>query len=566
MRSRLARETAVLGIFLVLAVIVFAHVWAHPARRVVGGNDPFLFIWFLRWTPYALSHGLDPWFTHSIAVPDGANVLWNTSVPLLGLLASPITLIVSPVVAFNTLMTLGLALSAWVMYLVARRWVGTGPAVVAGLIYGFGPPMIGASLGHLHLIVAIFPPLVLVLLDDLLVRRRSPMRTGLLLGLAAAAQFFIGSELLTTTVMVAALGLLILAIEHRSRIRAALRPAAIGLGTAVTVATVLLIEPVWYLFHGPQRVTGFVQPPGVTVSDLVNYVVPDQLQHFAPQAALQISRHHTSNAAEVVNYLGIPLLILLAVIAVRRWRSPLVRLLVPLGVIVSVLSLGPWLHVRGRNTGIKLPWRLVQYLPVLKNVLPSRLSLYVLGCVALVVAVELDAIRRADALPRWTSRAVLAVALIPLVPAVPLVTGSVPVPRFFTSSAVHVLRQNSTVLVVPFPYAEHAVAMEWQAEAGLRYRMPGGYVLLPGPQGRVFNPTPTPFTIQLAALERGRITVAKAMAAPDVRQDYRRLDPAAVVLGPCAHRTALMEFISTIVGRSPRTVGGVQLWDPSAAQ
>jgi hypothetical protein len=131
---------------------------------------------------------------------------------------------------------------------------------------------------------------------------------------------------------------------------------------------------------------------------------------------------------------------------------------------------------------------------------------------------------------------------------------------------VHVLRQNSTVLVVPFPYAEHAVAMEWQAEAGLRYRMPGGYVLLPGPQGRVFNPTPTPFTIQLAALERGRITVAKAMAAPDVRQDYRRLDPAAVVLGPCAHRTALMEFISTIVGRSPRTVGGVQLWDPSAAQ
>lgn len=563
MRSRLARETAVLAVFLVLAIIVFAHVWAHPARRVVGGNDPYLFIWFLRWTPYAVSHGLNPWFTHRIAVPGGANVLWNTSVPLLGLLAAPITLIVSPVIAFNTLMTLGLALSAWVMYLVARRWVGTGPAVVTGLVYGFGPPMIGASLGHLHLIVAVFPPLVLVLLDDLLVRRRSPLRTGLLLGLAAAAQFFIGSELLTTTVIVAALGLLILAIEHRSQIRSALRPAAIGLGTAALVAAVLLVQPVWYLFHGPQRVTGFVQPPGVTVSDLVNYVVPDQLQHFAPQAALRISRHHTSNAAEVVNYLGIPLLILLAVIAVRRWRSPLVRLLVPLGVIVSVLSLGPWLHIYGRNTGIKLPWRLVQYLPVLKNVLPSRLSLYVLGCVALVVAVELNAVRRANPVPRWTSRAAVAVALIPLVPAVPLAAGAVPVPGFFTSSAVHALRPDSTVLVVPFPYAEHAVAMEWQAEAGLRFRMPGGYVLLPSPQGRVFNPRPTPFTIQLAALERGQITVAKAMAARDVRQDYRRLDPAAVVLGPCPHRTALMEFISTIVGRSPKTVGGVQLWDLS---
>jgi hypothetical protein len=563
MRSRLARETAVLGVFLVLAIIVFAHSWAHPTRRVVGGNDPYLFIWFLRWTPYAISHGLNPWFTHHIAIPGGANVLWNTSVPLLGLLAAPITLTVSPIVAFTTLMTLGLALSAWVMYLVARRWVGTGPAVVTGLVYGFGPPMIGASLGHLHLIVAVFPPIVLVLLDDLLVRRRSPLRTGVLLGLAAAAQFFIGSELLTTTVIVAALGLLVLALEHHRLIRAALRPAAIGLGTAAVVATAVLAEPVWFLFRGPQRVTGFVQPPGVSVSDLITYVVPDQLQHFAPRVALQISRHHTSNAAEVVNYVGIPLLIVLLVIAVRRWRSNLVRLFLPLAIIVSLLSLGPWLHVRGRNTGIDLPWRLVQYLPVLKNVLPSRLSLYVLGCVALVVAVELEAVRKSATLPRWSSRAAVAVALLPLVPAVPLTAGAVSVPSFFTSSAVHVLRPNSTVLVVPFPYAQHAVAMEWQAEAGLRYRMPGGYVLLPSPRGRVFNPAPTPLTAQLAALEGGRTTVAKALAAYDVQQDYRRLDPAAVVLGPCLHRTELMEFISSIVGRSPRNVGGVQLWDLS---
>ena len=157
-------------------------------------------------------------------------------------------------------------------------------------------------------------------------------------------------------------------------------------------------------------------------------------------------------------------------------------------------------------------------------------------------------------------------ALLPLVPAVPLTAGVVPVPSFFTSSAVHVLRPNSTVLVVPFPYAEHAVAMEWQAEAGLRYRMVGGYVLLPSPHGRMFNPAPTPLTIQVASLERGQITVAKALAAHDVQQDYRRLDPAAVVLGPCRHRAELMEFISAIVGRSPRAVGGVQLWDLSTGR
>jgi hypothetical protein len=561
MRShRLARETATLGLFLVLAIIVFAHSWAHPSARVQGGNDPYLFIWFLRWVPYAISHGLNPWVTHNVAIPAGANVLWNTSVPLLGLLISPVTLLAGPTAAFTTLMTLGLALSGWVMYIVARRWMGTGPALVAGLVYGFGPPMIGTALGHLHLVFAVFPPLVLLLLDDLLVRGRPPVRTGLLLGLAATAQFFVGSEILTTTAIVAAIGLVILAIEHHSRIRSALRPAAIGIGTAALVTGVLLAEPLWYLFRGPQHVGSVVQPPGVAVSDLMTYVVPDQLQHFAPQGALNISRHHTSNASEVVNYLGIPLLLLLAYIAVRRRRSSLVQLFVPLGVIVSLLSLGPWLHIRGRNTGIDLPWRVVQYLPILKNVLPARLSLYVMGCVALVVAAELEAGRRDWRIPRWSGRAAVVVALLPLLPAVPFASGFVPVPSFFTTNAVHVLQPNSTVLVVPFPYAQHAVAMEWQAEAGLRYRMPGGYVLLPTPQGRAFNPPWTPLTRQLANLERGQSTAAQALATPGVRDAYRQMHPSAVVLGPCQHRAALMEFISNIVGHPPTTVGGVQLW------
>ena len=44
--------------------------------------------WFLAWTPFALLHGHNPFFTNYIDFPVGVNLAANTSVPLLGLLAS----------------------------------------------------------------------------------------------------------------------------------------------------------------------------------------------------------------------------------------------------------------------------------------------------------------------------------------------------------------------------------------------------------------------------------------------------------------------------------------------
>ena len=78
--------------------------------------------------------------------PDGINLMWNTWLPLPGLLLSPLTLLFGPVLTFNVLVTLAYGLSAWSAYLAIHRYVPShGAAACGGLVYGFSPAMVGHS-------------------------------------------------------------------------------------------------------------------------------------------------------------------------------------------------------------------------------------------------------------------------------------------------------------------------------------------------------------------------------------------------------------------------------------
>jgi len=158
--------TALLG-YAVLAFALFTNVWTSPATRWIGlDGDPDSTIWSLQWTTYALVHWLDPFVTNYIFYPTGTNVLWaNADSPTaLGWAATPITLLAGPIVTYNLLQTLALALSAWCAFIAIRRYVRLVPAaLVGGLVYGFGPYMMGQAYGHLALTFCVVPPLLLIL-------------------------------------------------------------------------------------------------------------------------------------------------------------------------------------------------------------------------------------------------------------------------------------------------------------------------------------------------------------------------------------------------------------------
>jgi hypothetical protein len=110
------------------------------SHRVVGGvsDDADVFLWMLRWWPYAIGHGQDPLLSHAIFAPTGVNLAWATSVPLPSLLAAPLTLSFGMVPSFDVLSLVAPALAAFGGYVLCRQIVAAfWPAVAGGLLFGF---------------------------------------------------------------------------------------------------------------------------------------------------------------------------------------------------------------------------------------------------------------------------------------------------------------------------------------------------------------------------------------------------------------------------------------------
>src|SRR3989440_12515864 len=175
-------------IYLVVAVGIFATIWFQPGgpfTNALGvGGDPQLAIWFLRWQGFALAHGHNLLFTTYLDAPQGVNLMWNTTAPLLGVALAPLTATLGGVFAYNVAETLGLATSAMAAFVMIRRYVqatdatGTIAALVGGALYGFSPYMAAHALGHPPAVIPFIPPLQLLVGGELFVRhpRRADRR------------------------------------------------------------------------------------------------------------------------------------------------------------------------------------------------------------------------------------------------------------------------------------------------------------------------------------------------------------------------------------------------------
>ena len=139
----------------------------------------------------------------------------------------------------------GLAGSAWSAYAVARRWLRRrSAAFLAGLVYGFSPAMTHQAIGHLHLVLAFLPPLLLGALVDVL---KGPYRaaTSVRLGLLGAAQLLTGEELLAmTTIAGAVISLILLASRPRTVLRS-WRSFLHGLAVAAVAAAIARDHRQW---------------------------------------------------------------------------------------------------------------------------------------------------------------------------------------------------------------------------------------------------------------------------------------------------------------------------------
>ena len=546
--------------YALLALALFFFIWQAPAARWIGsGKDPELFMWYLGWIPHALTHGQSPLTTDYLSYPAGVNLMWNTSMLFPALVLWPVTAAFGPAVSYNLLMTSALALSAWAGFLAARRFIDQSLAsFVAGGLYGFGPGMLAQTFGHPQTTVALFPPIALILADEILVRQRlQPLLAGSLAGLAAALQLLTGEEVLAVTLLLGVPGVLLLALLHRGRVAEKAPYALRAVAAAVVVGGAAAAYPLAVQFLGPQRVFSDVQPRDVYVSDLWAFIVPGH-QWLQPDYTLGIVRRFTGNRTENDAYLGIPLIAtFVAGLFVCRRRPPLVWAGL-MALLIVLLSMGPHLHIRGRITGIVLPWDAVARLPLFGNVLPSRLMTIAMLGISLVVAGMLAELWSRGIAWRAAGVLMLVASVAAIVPELPYPSHPAGAPAFFAAGGdVARLPEGSVVLVTPFSSKESADAMYWQTLSGYRFRMPEGDAFTPGPY---LGPRPTYLQAALDRLDRGQPADMSEQSLGRARADLGALGVQAVVAGPSRGREAIVSFLSAVIGAPPVQTGGVDVW------
>jgi hypothetical protein len=494
-------------VYVALGVVAILPSWLGGASHTLqcgGCGDNGQEVWFLAWGSHALTHLVNPFRTNWIDFPYGVDLADNTSMPMAGFIGAPITLIFGPIATYNVLLTLAFASSATTCMLACRRWASTPAAFVGGLLYGFSPYMVGQGAGHLFLLFVPIPPLLLLLLDEMLVRQRFRWWiVGLLFALLEIIQLGFSAEIFAETALMMAIGLVLFAFSQRRRFRPKLGYAlrAIILGAVPVIPFALLFA--YEARTGPNHAKGPVHPIRLLAglsTDLAGLVVPTANQRYPFGSSALGSRWVAMTPAHGIvpdvtengAFIGIPLLLLLCLGVWKYRRIPVVQFSALMAAAGLVMSMGSRLHVAGHMTPIRLPFAVLTHLPFLDSEVASRYSLFMWLFVAVLISIIADrwlfSRRRRPAHGRSgasavTSRALpavlLAAGLVSLIPNWPYAIQQIAVPTWFTSVAAKEVPLGSTLLPYPFASGQSNLPELWQALDDFRFRMPTGEAAVP---------------------------------------------------------------------------------------
>jgi hypothetical protein len=496
--------------------------------------------------------------------------MWTPTLPLAAALVSPITVTAGPLVAYNVVSTAAPALAGWTAYLAFRRWTALVPSLTGALIFGFSPFIAAESADHPFLTFSMTAPLILIVLDRMLVVQRASARwDGLWLGLLVWAQLLISEEVLAIEAILAIIAVTTLALLDVRTAAAKLAHALRGLGMAIGVAGLLSAWPLAVQFLGPDRPTSLLWSPSKYSADLWNFVSPTFTTALYPHSAIVLVQHYSANWKESGDYVGVPLLafLVIAFILCRRRRVAWAAAAIALS--AAVLSLGPTLHLAGRNTGIPLPWSLIQGLPLIKDLLPSRVAGSMFLGVGLLVALGLDELKRRRAWARFCGYGLVGLSLVTLAPMIPYYTNKVPVLSTAGPGTACPTYPGTDVVLLP---SSEEYQIFWQTEAGFCFSVPNAPAM---------NVPASPLK-SMSVVDQASRAATGGWAMPSITQavrekavaQFNQLEISAILLGPTPTpsgpapspptppwaRGRLARWLTQLIGVPPASTGDVLIW------
>jgi hypothetical protein len=569
-------QDAVAGLsFVALALWLTNGLWRKPSYGLADNPmDQAFFEWMLAHGARVVTDFAYPFVSYQMNVPEGVNMMANTSVLAISIPMTPVTLLFGPHVAFNVFLTGALLATAVAWYVVlSRHLVRSRLAAWLGAAFAaFAPSMVSHANGHPNIISQFLVPLIVWRT----LRLREPgrwLRNGLILGLLIVWQAFINLEILLMTAIGLGIFLAVALILRRGR-RRDLRPFAAGLALAAVVAVTLLAYPLYVQFFGPQAYHGL--PPYIRrySADLWSYVAYSRESIAGtPQTAKGLAQNPTEENA----FFGWPLALLTVALVLWMRRSVAVIGLAVAGALFAVLSLGSQVTFNGRKTGIPSPWGLLVDIPILNSVVPTRWALAIAPIVGLLLAFGYDRVaelirHHPGAAPqiRFATATVLAMALIPIAPTSLPTKRFTPAPEFVTSGAWRqYVDGGRSVVTLPLPDGSHPDPLRWAAQTGGDMPIARGYFLgpkndpkHPGDRTARFSARARPTSTFFETIRRtGNVPVVTAQRQADAIDDLRFWRAGVVILAPRPDSAAMRLGMIELTGIEPKMIGGVWVWD-----
>jgi hypothetical protein len=385
-----------------------------PAVRDVAG-----YVWDLWWTAHQVVHLGNPWFTDHMAAPVGIQLGYTTTMPLVGLIMTPVTLAFGPAVSFSVVAILLPGLLCYVMYRAARLWLRTPGAIAAGALFGLSSMLAWQDWYHLNIAAGtLFLPMTLEAVIRL--RRRPGLRQGVILGLVLGASVLVNQESAVLAVLLAAAGLLPWLVSHPTAARA--RSLALGAVVAAVVASPQLIAMAQQALAGGASVTAakLATNYGTFGAGLPGLFAPSpQLNHYGLHGLAAIYQYRMPG--EGLATFGLTLSVLAACGLAASWRRRGAWLLALLWLGGGALALGSTLVIGNRvqvplgitwegvHASLLMPYTWLVHVPGLSALREAdRLALLGLTGAAMLAGAAVDWLSR-HAKPLLAVVAVLAV-------------------------------------------------------------------------------------------------------------------------------------------------------------
>ena len=563
---------AAAGLYATLAGIATWPLLLHFGDQVPGSelwrsrtiySESLLNLWNLWWFRHALVDlSQDPFDCGYVLFPYGANLWFHTLAPLHGLIGVFLQTFASLAATQNLMLLLDLVLAGVCTYALASFFgLGRAGAWVAGAIYAFSPVVFAHLFaGHYELIATYWIPALL--LAFLRLREEPTPRASQGIGLGL---LFVGAAYSSQYYFV--YGIELLALAALSQARRVWRPSMLAPLAVAALVVAIGIAPFLWNFLGmsgprPDESSALRADFGRYSGDAIGFAVPSFTHPILSRPLYGLYDRLgavRSLPQESTTYVGLCVLALtaLGVVVRRRARQP-VGLLLGIGLVFSVLSLGSHLKVMGVQTGIPLPGLLFPELPILRLArAPGRHIVVAMLGFAILAGAGWQCLPR-----RWLRAAALCLVAFEY--------AALPLPLISTQVApvYHRLAEipgEFAVLEVPFGVRDGRGALGWPDNRQIFAQTVHGRPIVAAAVSRL---PPEPWQVVRTTPVIGTL-LNPQRATPEVRRRDRAEGPAffsrwaidAVVVHPSPRGRALQAIVedALTIRRRERFADGTQL-------